>query len=305
MSIKIVDLTHIYDKKTPNETVAVDHINLDVATGEFIGLIGHTGSGKSTLIQQLNGLLKPSSGEIIISGYNITDGLDQPSKKRRIKKSEVNARKKRLIEVRKRVGLVFQYPEYQLFEETVEKDIAFGPINLGLMPNEVTLRVIEAMKTVGLDYETYKDRSPFELSGGQKRRVAIAGVLAMKPEVLILDEPTAGLDPRGRDEILSQIKALHVKEKITVIIVSHSMEDMAKIAERLIVMNKGSIVLDGTPKEVFKHIDLLEEIGLAVPQISYLIRSLVDHGFDIDSSIITVEEAKESLIKIINKKSQV
>lgn len=305
MSIKIVDLTHIYDKKTPNETIAVDHINLDVATGEFIGLIGHTGSGKSTLIQQLNGLLKPSSGEIIISGYNITDGLDQPSKKGRIKKSEINARKKRLIEVRKRVGLVFQYPEYQLFEETVEKDISFGPVNLGLGPEEVTLRVIEAMKTVGLDYETYKDRSPFELSGGQKRRVAIAGVLAMKPEVLILDEPTAGLDPRGRDEILAQIKTLHLREKITVIIVSHSMEDMAKIAERLIVMNKGTIVLDGTPKEVFRHIDLLEEIGLAVPQISYLIRSLVDHGFDIDSSIITVEEAKESLIKIINKKSQV
>lgn len=305
MSIKIVDLTHIYDKKTPNETIAVDHINLDVATGEFIGLIGHTGSGKSTLIQQLNGLLKPSSGEIIISGYNITDGLDQPNKKGRIKKSEINARKKRLIEVRKRVGLVFQYPEYQLFEETVEKDISFGPVNLGLGPEEVTLRVIEAMKTVGLDYETYKDRSPFELSGGQKRRVAIAGVLAMKPEVLILDEPTAGLDPRGRDEILSQIKSLHLREKITVIIVSHSMEDMAKIAERLIVMNKGSIVLDGTPKVVFRHIDLLEEIGLAVPQISYLIRSLVENGFDIDSSIITVEEAKESLIKIINKKSQV
>jgi energy-coupling factor transport system ATP-binding protein len=305
MSIKIVDLTHIYDKKTPNETIAVDHINLDVETGEFIGLIGHTGSGKSTLIQQLNGLLKPSSGEIIISGYNITDGLEQPSKKGRIKKSEINARKKRLIEVRKRVGLVFQYPEYQLFEETVEKDISFGPINLGLHPDEVTLRVIEAMKTVGLDYDTYRDRSPFELSGGQKRRVAIAGVLAMKPEVLILDEPTAGLDPRGRDEILSQIKSLHLREKITVIIVSHSMEDMAKIAERLIVMNKGSIVLDGTPKEVFKHIDLLEEIGLAVPQISYLVRSLIENGFDIDSSIITVEEAKESLIKIINKKSQV
>jgi len=305
MSIKIVDLTHIYDKKTPNETVAVDHINLDVETGEFIGLIGHTGSGKSTLIQQLNGLLKPSSGEIIISGYNITDGLDQPSKKGRIKKSEINARKKRLIEVRKRVGLVFQYPEYQLFEETVEKDISFGPINLGLHPDEVTLRVIEAMKTVGLDYDMYKDRSPFELSGGQKRRVAIAGVLAMKPEVLILDEPTAGLDPRGRDEILAQIKDLHTREKITVIIVSHSMEDMAKIAERLIVMNKGAIVLDGTPKEVFKHIDLLEEIGLAVPQISYLIRSLVVSGFTIDPSIITVEEAKEALIKILNKKSQV
>lgn len=304
MSIKIVDLTHIYDKKTPNETIAIDHINLDIQSGEFIGLIGHTGSGKSTLIQQLNGLLKPSSGEIVISGYNITEGLDLPkTNKKRVKKADVIARKKRLIEVRKRVGLVFQYPEYQLFEETVEKDISFGPLNLGLSPVEVQNRVIEAMHTVGLDYELYKDRSPFELSGGQKRRVAIAGVLAMKPEVLILDEPTAGLDPKGRDEILGQIKRLHEKENITVIIVSHSMEDMAKIAERLIVMNKGIVVLDGVPKEVFKHIALLEEIGLAVPQISYLIRSLIEAGFDIDSTIITVDEAKNELIKLIKKKS--
>lgn len=304
MSIKIVDLTHIYDKKTPNETIAIDHVNLDIQSGEFIGLIGHTGSGKSTLIQQLNGLLKPSSGEIVISGYNITEGLDLPkTNKKRVKKADVIARKKRLIEVRKRVGLVFQYPEYQLFEETVEKDISFGPLNLGLSPIEVQNRVIEAMQTVGLDYELYKDRSPFELSGGQKRRVAIAGVLAMKPEVLILDEPTAGLDPKGRDEILGQIKRLHEKENITVIIVSHSMEDMAKIAERLIVMNKGIVVLDGVPKEVFKHIALLEEIGLAVPQISYLIRSLIEAGFDIDSTIITVDEAKNELIKLIKKKS--
>jgi energy-coupling factor transport system ATP-binding protein len=302
MSIKILNLTHIYDKKTPNETVAIDNINLDVQTGEFIGLIGHTGSGKSTLIQQLNGLLKPSSGDIIVSGYNITEGLDLPrNNKRKVTKAEVTARKKRLLEVRKRVGLVFQYPEYQLFEETIEKDIAFGPINLGLNEFEVKNRVIDAMQTVGIDYETYKDRSPFELSGGQKRRVAIAGVLAMKPEVLILDEPTAGLDPRGRDEILGQIKRLHDKEKITVIIVSHSMEDMAKIAERLVVMNKGQIVLDGTPKEVFRHIDLLEEIGLAVPQISYLIRQLVKNGFDISPEIITVEEAKNALISHLTK----
>ena len=302
MSIKILNLTHIYDKKTPNETVAIDNINLDVQTGEFIGLIGHTGSGKSTLIQQLNGLLKPSSGDIIVSGYNITEGLDLPrNNKRKVTKAEVTARKKRLLEVRKRVGLVFQYPEYQLFEETIEKDIAFGPINLGLNEFEVKNRVMDAMQTVGIDYETYKDRSPFELSGGQKRRVAIAGVLAMKPEVLILDEPTAGLDPRGRDEILGQIKRLHDKEKITVIIVSHSMEDMAKIAERLVVMNKGQIVLDGTPKEVFRHIDLLEEIGLAVPQISYLIRQLVKNGFDISPEIITVEEAKNALISHLTK----
>lgn len=302
MSIKILNLTHIYDKKTPNETVAIDHINLDIETGEFIGLIGHTGSGKSTLIQQLNGLLKPSSGDIIVSGYNITDGLDLPrNSKKKVTKAEVHARRKRLLEVRKRVGLVFQYPEYQLFEETVEKDIAFGPLNLGLNEFEAKNRVIDAMQTVGLDYETYKERSPFELSGGQKRRVAIAGVLAMKPEVLILDEPTAGLDPRGRDEILGQIKRLHEKEKLTVIIVSHSMEDMAKVAERLVVMNKGQIVLDGTPKEVFKHIDLLEDIGLAVPQISYLIRQLVKKGFDIDPTIITVDEAKNAIISHLEK----
>lgn len=302
MSIKILNLTHIYDKKTPNETVAIDNINLDVKTGEFIGLIGHTGSGKSTLIQQMNGLLKPSSGDIIVSGFNITEGLDLPrNNKKKVSKAEVVARKKRLIEVRKRVGLVFQYPEYQLFEETIEKDIAFGPINLGLNEYEVKNRVIDAMQTVGLDYESYKDRSPFELSGGQKRRVAIAGVLAMKPEVLILDEPTAGLDPRGRDEILGQIKKLHDKERLTVIIVSHSMEDMAKISERLVVLNKGKIVLDGTPKEVFRHIDLLEDIGLAVPQISYLIRSLVEKGFDIDPEIITIEEAKNALRSLLEK----
>lgn len=303
MSIKIVDLTHIYDLKTPNETVAIDHINLEIATGEFIGLIGHTGSGKSTLIQQMNGLLKPSSGEIIISGYNITEGLNRPTAgKKKVSKAESAQRKKRLIEVRKRVGLVFQYPEYQLFEETVEKDIAFGPINLGLDEMEVKLRVKNAMGVVGLEYDAYKDRSPFELSGGQKRRVAIAGVLAMKPEVLILDEPTAGLDPKGRDEILGQIKALHENEQITVIIVSHSMEDMAKIANRLIVMNKGAIVLDGTPKTVFRQIDLLEEIGLAVPQISYLIRALNQAGFSMDETINTVEEAKEALIQLLEKR---
>lgn len=304
MSIKIMDLSHIYDRNTPNETIAIEKINLEIESGQFIGLIGHTGSGKSTLIQHLNGLLKPSEGDIIVSGYNITEGLEPaPQKKRAQKKQEAKERKRKLIEVRKRVGLVFQYPEYQLFEETIEKDVAFGPMNLGLSEKEAKERVVEAMTLVGIDYEEYKDRSPFDLSGGQKRRVAIAGVLAMKPEVLILDEPTAGLDPKGRDEILAQIKKLHDKEGITVIIVSHSMEDMAKIAERLIVMNQGKIVLDGTPKEVFRHIELLENIGLAVPQISYLIKALVDKGFDIDPDILTVEEALTHLTKkLVHKK---
>ncbi len=303
MSIKITQLSHIYDRYTPNETKAIDAVDLDIPSGQFVGLIGHTGSGKSTLIQHLNGLLKPSEGEIIVNGFNITEGLDDDVKrKRREKKDQLALRKKRLIEVRKRVGLVFQYPEYQLFEETVEKDIAFGPNNLGLDATVVSERVKQAMSLVGLDYASIKDRSPFELSGGQKRRVAIAGVLAMKPDVLILDEPTAGLDPRGRDDILAQIKRLHELEKMTVILVSHSMEDMAKIAQRLIVMNKGKVVLDGPPKEIFSHIDELERIGLAVPQISYLIRALNQHGFDLASDVITVEEAYEMLSKRLRSK---
>lgn len=298
MSIKIKNLSHIYDLGTPNETVALNEINLEIDSGDFIGLIGHTGSGKSTLIQQLNGLLKPSQGEIVVSGFNITDGVTTVSKTKREKKRLMDERRKKLLEVRKRVGLVFQYPEYQLFEETIEKDIAFGPQNLGLSESEIKIRVKDSMAAVGLSYEMYKDRSPFELSGGQKRRVAIAGVLAMKPEVLILDEPTAGLDPKGRDEILRQIKQLHTEEKITVIIVSHSMEDMALIANRLIVMNKGDVVLDGPPKNVFQEIDLLESIGLAVPQIAYLIRSLNEKGFDMPKDIITVDEALSAITSL-------
>ena len=301
MSISIKNLSHIYDYGTPNETIAIEDINLEIEHGEFIGLIGHTGSGKSTLIQHLNGLLKPSKGTIIVNGLNITEGLANLESSKNRSRSERNKlakeRKRKLLEVRKKVGLVFQYPEYQLFEETVEKDIAFGPTNLGLSDAEIKSRVKEAMDLVGIDYEANKDRSPFELSGGQKRRVAIAGVLAMKPEVLILDEPTAGLDPRGRDEILNQIKELHDKNKLTVIIVSHSMEDMAKIANRLIVMNKGKVVFDDSPHKVFREIDVLEEIGLAVPQISYLARALNQAGFHLSDEIITIEEAVSSLKK--------
>lgn len=285
--IEIKNLTHIYSEGLPFEKRAIDDINLKIEENEFIGLIGHTGSGKSTFIQHLNGLLKPSSGEIILDGM------------------KVNKSSSNLTELRKKIGLVFQYPEYQLFEETIERDIAFGPGNLDLSEEEVLNRVKSSMDSVGLDYETYKDKSPFELSGGLKRRVAIAGVLAMEPKVLILDEPTAGLDPRGRDEILSEIKNIHEKRKITVILVSHSMEDVARIAERIIVMDKGKIFLDSNPREIFRNEDKLLSVGLGIPQITSLMRALKKKGLDINEDSITVEEAKESLIKYLRGVSHV
>ncbi|CAG7591077.1 Energy-coupling factor transporter ATP-binding protein EcfA2 [Peptoniphilus tyrrelliae] len=285
--IEINNLTHIYSEGLPFEKRAIADINLKIEENEFIGLIGHTGSGKSTFIQHLNGLLKPSSGEIILDGTKVD-------------KSTSN-----LTELRKKIGLVFQYPEYQLFEETIERDIAFGPRNLDLSEEEVLKRVKSSMDSVGLDYETYKDKSPFELSGGLKRRVAIAGVLAMEPKVLILDEPTAGLDPRGRDEILSEIKSIHEKRKITVILVSHSMEDVAKIAERIIVMDKGKVFLDSNPREIFRNEDKLLSVGLGIPQITSLMRALKKKGLDINEDSITVEEAKESLIKYLRGVSHV
>ena len=285
--IEIKNLTHIYSEGLPFEKKAIDDIILKIEENEFIGLIGHTGSGKSTFIQHLNGLLKPSSGEIIVDGMKVD-------------KSSSN-----LTELRKKIGLVFQYPEYQLFEETIERDIAFGPGNLDLSEEEVLRRVKSSMDSVGLDYETYKDKSPFELSGGLKRRVAIAGVLAMEPKVLILDEPTAGLDPRGRDEILSEIKSIHEKRKITVILVSHSMEDVAKIAERIIVMDKGKVFLDSNPREIFRNEDKLLSVGLGIPQITSLMRALKKKGLDINKDSITVEEAKESLIKYLRGVSHV
>ena len=267
---------------SPFEKKALDDVSLEINDGQFVALIGHTGSGKSTLIQHMNGLLKPTSGEIIVDDKNITN-------------KEI-----KLSDVRKKVGIVFQYPEYQLFEETIEKDIEFGPRNLGLSDEEISVRVKKAMKMVGLDFETYKDKSPFELSGGQKRRVAIAGVVAMEPKVLILDEPTAGLDPKGRDEILGQIKKLHDEYNMTIILVSHSMEDVARVADRILVMNKGKCVLDGKPYEVFKEIDTLENIGLAAPQITYLVRELRNRGFNITDDIFTVEDAKKAILKILN-----
>ena len=279
MSIKIENLTHIYSPNGPFEKKALDNVSFEINDGDFVAIIGHTGSGKSTLIQHINGLEKATSGKIFIDDVDIT------------------AKDIKLTDIRKKVGLVFQYSEYQLFEETIEKDIAFGPTNLKLSQDEINNRVKKAMNMVGLDYEIYKDKSPFDLSGGQKRRVAIAGVIAMEPKVLILDEPTAGLDPKGRDDILAQIRQLHDKYGMTIVLVSHSMEDVAKLAEKVIVMNKGKVVLTGTPKEVFKKVDILEEIGLGVPQVTYLMRALIDKGFNVSDEAYTIEQAKEEILK--------
>ena len=283
MSIKIENLVHIYMPKSPFEKVALNNVNIEIQDGEFIALIGHTGSGKSTLIQHMNGLLKPTSGRILVDNEDIT----KPNIK--------------LTDIRKKVGLVFQYPEYQLFEETIEKDIEYGPRNLGLDQEEITRRVKKSMKMVGLDYEKYRNHSPFDLSGGQKRRVAIAGVIAMEPKVLILDEPTAGLDPKGRDDILEQIKILHREYKMTIILVSHSMEDVGKLAERIIVMNKGEVALEGSPSKVFKEVEKLESIGLAVPQVTYLMRALKSKGFNVSDDIYTINQAKNELLKIFKQ----
>ncbi|NEZ46648.1 energy-coupling factor transporter ATPase [Clostridium niameyense] len=283
MSIKIENLTYVYMKGTPFEKKALDNININIDKGEFVALIGHTGSGKSTLIQHINGLLKPESGKIVLDGVDIT--------KKNVK----------LTNIRKKVGLVFQYPEYQLFEETIEKDIAFGPNNLGLENSEVLTRVKRAMSIVGLDYSTYKDKSPFELSGGQKRRVAIAGVVAMEPEVLILDEPTAGLDPKARDDIYSKIESLQKEYNMTIVLVSHSMEDVAKFADKILVMHTGKCILQGKPSEIFKEVDTLENIGLRVPQVTYLVKKLKDKGFNISEDVYTMDQAKKELLNALKR----
>ncbi len=279
--IKTENLCHVYSEGTPFVKTAIDNINLEIEKGEMIGVIGHTGSGKSTLIQHFNGLLEPTSGKIYIDGQDLWES------------------KEKLRQFRFKVGLVFQYPEYQLFEETVYKDIAFGPKNMGFSPEEVDARVREAAAFVGLK-EKHMEQSPFELSGGQKRRVAIAGVMAMRPEVLILDEPTAGLDPKGRDRILGQIQEYHQEQKNTVLIVSHSMEDVARFAQKALVMNKSRVFMYDTVENVFEHADEISAMGLAVPQITRVFMKLAAKGYPVDPHVYTIEGAKKELLRVMN-----
>lgn len=285
MAIQVEDLCYTYGEGTALERQALKHVSFEIQDGEFVGLIGHTGSGKSTLIQHLNGLIKPTSGDIKYQGVSIySQGY-------------------KLMDLRSKVGLVFQYPEYQLFEADIFTDVCFGPKNLGLPQEEVEKRARHALKLVGMDEKFYK-QSPFELSGGQKRRVAIAGVLAMRPEMMILDEPTAGLDPQGRDEILGQIERLNREHGLTILVVSHSMEDMARYVDRIMVMNDGVKMFDDTPKEVFRHYKELEAIGLAAPQITYVVQELRERGIPIDDAITTVEEAREAILALYNKRRE-
>ncbi len=283
MSIKLENVSFTYSPNTAFEIHALKNINLEIRDGEFIGLIGHTGSGKSTLVQHLNGLMKATSGRILYNEENIYgEGYSMKG-------------------LRSKVGLVFQYPEHQLFEVDVLTDVCFGPKNLGLSKEEAEARAKKALQMVGLKEKYYK-QSPFELSGGQKRRVAIAGVLAMEPEVLVLDEPTAGLDPKGRDEILDQIKRIHEEKHITIILVSHSMEDVAKYVGRIIVMNQGEAMYDGTPKEVFSHYKELEKVGLAAPQVTYIMNALADKGLGVSTDATTIEEAAEEIYRVCHNR---
>ena len=286
MPIQVEHLTHTYMTDSPFAATALEDVSLTIEDGELIGLLGHTGSGKTTLVQHLNGLLKPTSGKVVVDGLDITE-------------KDVS-----LLEVRRRVGLVFQYPEYQLFEETVAKDVAFGPKNLGLSEQEVDERVRYALQEVGLVYEEIAERSPFELSGGQMRRVAIAGVLAMRPKTLILDEPTAGLDPAGRRSILGMIRELHAAGGLTVVMVSHNMDDISSLATRLVVMSRGKMVLTGTPREVFQHRELLSSIGLGIPQAAELTQRLIAEGYPLPADLYTPEEVAEALLKLPRKEEK-
>lgn len=281
MSIEVRDLRYVYSPGMPGETTALDGVSFDVHDGEILGVIGHTGSGKSTLLQHLNGLLKPTSGEVYVDGQCITDGSAK------------------MVYIRRKVGLVFQYPEYQLFEETVAKDVAFGPRNIGLSEDKIELRVKEALGLVGLDYNEIGNSSPFELSGGQKRRVAIAGVIAMQPSVLILDEPTAGLDPEAHREILSMIRVIHETMGIIIIFVSHNMADVASLSDRVLVMDHGHIALEGTPRDVFSHADELIEMGLGVPPASDIMRRISIDLPEIKSRALTIDEAAEEIKEFI------
>ena len=284
MSIRVEHLTHIYDKGLPTEQIALEDINFTVADGELLGVIGHTGSGKSTLLQHLNGLLKPSSGRVLVGDVDITaPGVS-------------------MVEIRKRIGLVFQYPEYQLFEETVAKDVAFGPKNLGLSEQEIDERVREALELVGLDYEQIKERSPFELSGGQKRRVAIAGVVAMRPEVLILDEPTAGLDPKAHHDVLDMVQEVHRRTGNIIILVSHNMADIARVSDKIIVIDSGHLVTTGTPQEVFAQKALLRGVGLDLPPITEFTETLREKGMALPPTILDTKEAALAIAKALQEK---
>ena len=285
MSIRTENIKYVYSEGTPFRTLALDDVNLTINRGEFVGIIGHTGSGKSTLIQLFNGLEPATVGRVEVDGMVVWED------------------KKKLKVIRQTVGLVFQYPEYQLFEETVAKDVAFGPLNLGLSQEEIDYRVKEALELVGFNYNKIKDASPFDLSGGQKRRAAIAGVLAMKPDYLILDEPTAGLDPAGRNEIFGQIKTLHEKSGLTVVLVSHSMEDIARLVDRVIVLSKGKVHMEGSPKEIYSQAEELEKIGLGIPQTASIVRELRKRGFNIRQDILTIEEAKTEILKEVRRRN--
>lgn len=281
MSITVENLTYTYSKGLPNETRALEDVSFQLEPGEFAAVIGHTGSGKSTLMQQLNGLLRPDSGKITVGEVCITD----PSTK--------------MTEVRRKVGLVFQYPEYQLFEETVAKDVAFGPKQVGMTGEELDRVVEESIRLTGLDYEEVKERSPFELSGGQKRRVAIAGVLAMKPEILILDEPTAGLDPSAHRDVLELIRRIHRKERMTILLVSHNMGDIAELADRVLVMNRGKLVMNGTPAEVFSRGEPLWEMGLGLPPVTEFMERLKERMPGIDAAQLSIEDAAKEICRYL------
>ena len=284
MSIKVEHLTHIYDKGMPSESVALDDVSFTAEDGQFIGIIGHTGSGKSTLLQHLNGLLKPDEGTVTVGNVDIT----QPGIS--------------MVEIRKRIGLVFQYPEYQLFEETVAKDVAFGPKNLGLSETEIEERVKEAIELVGLDYETVKDRSPFELSGGQKRRVAIAGVVAMRPEVLILDEPTAGLDPKAHKDVLNMVEEVRRRTGNITIFVSHNMADIARLSDKILVIHNGKLVTKGSPKEVFSQKETLRSVGLDLPPVTEFTEGLRERGINLSATILDVDEAAAQIAEYLKNK---
>ena len=281
MSIQVKNLTHVYEPGMPTESVALENVSFEIQDGQLVGIIGHTGSGKSTLLQHLNGLLKPTSGQIVVNGKDITaPGVS-------------------MVEIRKRIGLVFQYPEYQLFEETVAKDVAFGPKNLGLSEEEIDERVREALELVGLDYEEVAERSPFELSGGQKRRVAIAGVIAMRPEVLILDEPTAGLDPKAHKDVLAMVEEVHRRTGNITILVSHNMADIARLSDKIVVIDSGRLIATGTPQEVFSQREQLEAVGLALPPVTQFKEELRSRGMNLSGTILSAKQAAEEIYQYL------